>query len=50
MTSESDRAWAMEDQVDVIVDFCTNIMSMIKKLADGEEDMGKLKLDDEEDA
>ena len=39
----------MVDQIDVVVDFCTNIMTMIKKLADGEQDMGKIDVDPDSD-
>ena len=33
MHTQAERAWAVVEQVDVLVEFCTSIMSTIKNLA-----------------
>jgi len=38
LVSENDRAWAIVHQVDVVVDFCTSIMTMVKNLATSDGD------------
>ena len=34
---ENDRAWAVVNQVDIVVGYCSSIMTMIKNLSKGDE-------------